>query len=144
MAMPVAVDQRTAEQQANMALSDQLTEEFLNADVLFLGIPMYNLSIPSGFKAYIDHITRLGLTFRYTAEGPIGLAGDKEVIIVLARGGIYWDTSNDTQTPYLKAILGFMGITNIKFIVAEGLKLSPEMCEAGMKSAGESIENIFT
>ena len=143
MAMPVAVDERTPEQQAEMALSDLLTEEFLAADVILLGMPMYNFGIPSAFKAYIDHIARLGLTFRYTAEGPVGLAGDKEVIITLARGGLYWDTPNDTQTPYLKAIFGFMGLRDIRFIVAEGLNISPEMCEAGMKSATQEIENLF-
>ena len=143
MAMPVPTDERTEQQQADMELSDLLTEEFLAADVLIMGIPMYNFAIPSVFKAYIDHIARLGLTFRYTAEGPVGLAGDKEVIIALARGGIYWDTPNDTQTPYLKAILGFMGINDIKFIVAEGLNISPEMCEASMHSAKESIDHLF-
>lgn len=143
LAMPVATDQRSAEQHAELALSDQLTEEFLNADTIVLGIPMYNFAIPSGFKAYIDHIARLGLTFRYTAEGPVGLAGNKEVIIVLARGGIYWGTENDTQTPYLKNILGFMGISNIKFIVAEGLNISPEMCETSMQAATANIESLF-
>ena len=143
-AMPIAVDQRSPEQQANMALSDQLTEEFLAADTLIFGIPMYNFNIPSNFKAYIDHITRIGLTFRYTAEGPEGLAGDKEAIIVLARGGIYWGTENDTQTPYLKNILGFMGITNIKFFVAEGLNINPEMCETNMQSAIDHMGTLFT
>ncbi len=144
MTMPVATDERTPEQHADMALSDELTEEFLAADTLIMGIPMYNFAIPSGFKAYIDHIARLGLTFRYTAEGPVGLAGDKEVIIVLARGGIYWETKNDTQTPYLKAILGFMGLNNIKFVVAEGLNISPETYEKGMKSASADIKNLFS
>ena len=143
MTMPLATDERTTEQLAELALSDELTEEFLAADTLIMGIPMYNFAIPSGFKAYIDHIARLGLTFRYTAEGPVGLAGDKEVIIVLARGGIYWETKNDTQTPYLKAILGFMGLNNIKFVVAEGLNISPEMHDKGMKSASADIENLF-
>ncbi len=143
LTMPLASDERTAEQHAEMALSDELTEEFLEADTIIMGIPMYNFGIPSGFKAYIDHIARLGLTFRYTAEGPVGLAGDKEVIIVLARGGIYWETENDTQTPYLKAVLGFMGITNIKFAVAEGLNISPEMYDKGMKSASADIKSLL-
>ena len=143
LTMPVASDERTAEQHAEMALSDELTEEFLEADTVIMGIPMYNFGIPSGFKAYIDHIARLGLTFRYTAEGPVGLAGDKEVIIALARGGIYWETENDTQTPYLKAVLGFMGITNIKFAVAEGLNISPEMYDKGMKSASADIKSLL-
>lgn len=143
MTMPVQADQRTAEQEADMALSDELTDEFLAAEHIIMGIPMYNFAVPSGFKAYIDHIARLGLTFRYTAQGPVGLAGDKEVIIVLARGGIYWETKNDTQTPYLKAILGFMGIENIKFVVAEGLNISPEMYEKGMNSASAQINALF-
>jgi FMN-dependent NADH-azoreductase len=143
MAMPVAIDQRTTEQETEMALSDELTQEFLAADTVIMGIPMYNFAIPSGFKAYIDHIARLGLTFRYTAQGPVGLAGDKEVIIVLARGGIYWETKNDTQTPYLKAILDFMGLNKIKFVVAEGLNISPEMYAKGMKSASADIKNLI-
>lgn len=144
MAMPVAPDQRTKEQQSAMELSDQLTEEFLSADTLIIGVPLYNLGIPSSFKAYIDHITRPGLTFSYTAEGPVGLAGDKKVILVLARGGIYWQTPNDTQTPYLKSILGFIGISNITYIVAEGLNINPEMCKQSMQSATKSIEDLFT
>ena len=143
-AMPLAVDKRSAEQQSEMALSDLLTSEFLAADVIILGMPMYNFHVPSAFKAYIDHIARLGLTFRYTASGPVGLAGDKQIIILLARGGIYWQTPNDTQTPYLKAIFGFMGISNIRFVVAEGLNISPEKCEAGMQSAAQQISDYFT
>lgn len=142
--MPVANDQRSAEQHALMALSDQLTSEFLAADVIIVGMPMYNFHVPSAFKAYIDHIARLGLTFRYTETGPVGLAGDKQVIFLLARGGKYWGTPNDTQTPYLKAIFNFMGISNISFIAAEGLNISPAMCEAGMQSATQEIENFFS
>jgi len=142
--MPVAVDERSAEQQAEMALSDLLTSEFLAADVIIVGMPMYNFHVPSAFKAYIDHIARLGLTFRYTATGPVGLAGGKQVIFLLARGGIYWETPNDTQTPYLKAIFAFMGIKNISFIVAEGLNISPDMCEAGMQSAAQQIDSFFS
>ncbi len=144
MAMPFPADMRTQEQQAIMSLSDELTEEFLQADTLIIGMPMYNFGIPSGFKAYIDHIARLGLTFRYTAEGPVGLAGDKQVILVLARGGYYWGTAKDTQVPYLKAIFAFMGITSLKFVVAEGLNISPEVCEAGLAAASREIEEIFT
>ena len=142
--MPLTNDQRSAEQEALMALSDQLTQEFLAADVILIGMPMYNFHVPSAFKAYIDHIARPGLTFRYTETGPVGLAGDKQVIFLLARGGIYWDTPNDTQTPYLKAMFNFMGISNLRFIVAEGLNISPAMCEAGLQSATQQIYSFFS
>ena len=143
MAMPFPVENRTPEQQALMGLSDELTEEFLAADTLIIGMPMYNYGVPSMFKSYLDHIARLGLTFRYTAEGPVGLAGDKKVIFVLTRGGFYWNTENDTQVPYLKAIFKFMGITNIEFVVAEGLNIGPEFLEAGMKAAESDMEKLF-
>tara|TARA_R110001592_G_scaffold357416_1_gene660608 strand:- start:185799 stop:186401 length:603 start_codon:yes stop_codon:yes gene_type:complete len=142
--MPVADDQRSAEQREEMALSDRLTSEFLAADVIIVGMPMYNFNVPSAFKAYIDHIARPGLTFRYTATGPVGLAGDKQVIFLLARGGVYWETPNDTQTPYLKAIFSFMGVSNFNFIVAEGLNISPEKCAEGMQSATQQIDHFFS
>lgn len=142
--MPVAAGERTGRQQSELHLSDELTEEFLAADTLIMGVPMYNLGVPSGFKAYIDHIARPGMTFRYTQKGPVGLAGDKRVIIVLARGGIYWSTANDTQTPYLKSILGFLGMTDITFVVAEGLNISPEKYAEGMATATAEIESLFS
>ena len=143
-AMPLDVAQRSTAQHAEMALSDMLTSEFLAADVIILGMPMYNFHVPSAFKAYIDHIARLGLTFRYTASGPVGLAGDKQVIILMARGGIYRDTPNDTQTPYLKAIFAFMGISKVSFIAAEGLNISADRYEAGMQSAKKQIAEFFS
>src|SRR5690606_30538919 len=97
-----AADNRTAEQQAVIDFSDQLIEELRTADAVILGAPMYNFGIPSGLKAYFDHIARAGVTFRYTENGPEGLLADRPVYIVATRGGIYAGTELDTQTPYLR------------------------------------------
>ena len=104
---------------------------------------MYNLGIPSSFKAYIDHIGRVGKTFRYTEKGPVGLAGDKKVMVLAARGGLYANTPADTQTPYIQSIFGYFGISDQTFVYAEGLNISPEMKEKGMAGAVAEIKALF-
>ena len=112
---------RTAEQNAIHAKSEALIAELQAADVVVIAAPMYNFGISSQLKAYFDWIARAGITFKYGANGPEGLVTGKKVIVVSARGGKYSGTPNDSQTPYLKSFLGFLGMTDVSFIFAEGL-----------------------
>ena len=114
-------DQRTAEQNAIHAKSEALIAELQAADVVVIAAPMYNFGISSQLKTYFDWIARAGITFKYGANGPEGLVTGKKVIVVSARGGKYSGTPNDSQTPYLKSFLGFLGMTDVSFIFAEGL-----------------------
>ena len=127
--------ERTPEQQQAVARSDELINEFLTADVLVLGVPMYNFGIPSTLKAWLDHISIAGRTFQYTAAGPKGLVSNKPVYILSTRGGIYDDSPMEHQTSYLKTMLGFFGIEDIHVIQAEGLNLSPEGREKSVAGA---------
>jgi FMN-dependent NADH-azoreductase len=131
------------------ALRDDLSagrealEEFLAADVVVVGAPMYNFSVPSQLKAWIDRLAVAGKTFRYTADGPVGLAGGKKVIVASTRGGLFGPgTANaaiDFQEPYLRTIFGFFGITDVAFVRAEGLALSPDSRAAAMAEAERQI-----
>ncbi|CAB3790648.1 FMN-dependent NADH-azoreductase [Paraburkholderia caffeinitolerans] len=133
------VEQRTPEQQAIAARSEALIAELQAADVIVIGAPMYNFGISSQLKTYFDWIARAGITFQYTANGPVGLVTGKKVIVVSARGGKYHGTPNDSQTPYLKSFLGFLGMTDVSFIYAEGLNMGPEAAGAALASAREAI-----
>jgi FMN-dependent NADH-azoreductase len=133
-------DQRTAEQNARVALDDALIAEIQAHDTIVLGVPMYNFGVPVQLKAWIDAIARAGTTFRYTATGPEGLLKGKTVYVALARGGLYRDTPNDSQVPYLKAVLGFLGLTDVRFIYAEGLAMGPEAAAKGFAQAEQDIE----
>jgi FMN-dependent NADH-azoreductase len=133
-------DQRTAEQAARVALDDALIAEIQAHDTLVLGVPMYNFGVPVQLKAWIDAIARAGTTFRYTATGPEGLLKGKTVYVALARGGLYRDTPNDSQVPYLKAVLGFLGMTDVRFIYAEGLAMGPEAVAKGFAQAEADLE----
>jgi FMN-dependent NADH-azoreductase len=116
--------------QRGSSVEDPILAEFLAADVVIIGAPMYNFSIPSQLKAWIDHIAVAGKTFKYTDAGPVGLTGGKQVIIVSSRGGLYGDASGraalDHQETYLKTIFGFLGVNDLEFITAEGVNLGPE------------------
>lgn len=131
-----------------VALTDELLTEFLAADVVVLGAPMYNFSIPSTLKAWIDRVAQAGKTFRYTANGPEGLAGGKKVVIVSSRGGNYAGTPMeqvmDHQESYLRAVLGFFGITGIEVLRAEGLNLGDEARRASLASAHAQIPAIVS
>lgn len=120
----------------------EILDEFLAADTVVVGAPMYNFTIPSQLKAWIDRILVAGKTFRYTAEGPEGLAAGKRVIIVSARGGIYSEgpaSAIDFQETYLKQVFGFIGITDVEFVRAEGLNLGTEQREAALAQAHAQI-----
>ena len=126
---------RSEEQAARVALDDALIAELQAHDTLVLGVPMYNFGVPVQLKSWIDAIARAGVTFRYTANGPEGLLTGKTVYIALARGGLYRDTPNDSQVPYLKSVLGFLGLTDVRFIYAEGLAMGPEAAAKGFAEA---------
>src|SRR5207302_9050397 len=115
-------------------------EQFLAVGVIVIGATVYNFSIPTQLKAWIDRITVAGKTFRYTANGPEGLAGNKEVIVAVAGGGVRaGDASGEFGEPYLKFLFGFLGIDNIRFVRAEGLAISPEQREASLRAARAAI-----
>jgi FMN-dependent NADH-azoreductase len=132
-------EQRTPQQQEIAARSDALIAELQAADVIVIGAPMYNFGVSSQLKTYFDWIARAGVTFRYTAEGPQGLVTGKKVYVVAPRGGLYAGTPNDSHTPYLRSFLGFLGMTDVTFIYAEGLNMGPDAQSAGLKSAREAI-----
>lgn len=135
-------DKRDDAQKAAVALSDALVEEIKAADVIVIGAPMYNFNIPSVLKAYFDHIARAGLTFSYTEKGPVGLLTGKKAIVFSARGGLYAGTPNDYETPYVRAFLGFLGITDVSFVYAEGLAYGDEQKAAAMKTALAETEKL--
>ncbi|HEY8939316.1 MAG TPA: NAD(P)H-dependent oxidoreductase [Cellvibrio sp.] len=114
---------RTAEQQAVLDYSDNIIAEIQSADAIVIGVPMYNFGVPSALKAYFDHIARAGVTFKYTETGPVGLLNDKPVYIIATRGGIYKGQPADSQSPFLKSFLGFVGLKDVHFIYAEGLNM---------------------
>jgi len=136
-------DQRTPEQAARVALDDALIAEIQAHDTIVLGVPMYNFGIPAQLKNWIDAIARAGVTFRYTAAGPEGLLKGKTVYLALARGGLYRDTDKDAQVPYLKNVLGFLGMTDLRLIYAEGLAMGPEAAEKGFAQAEAELEAAF-
>ncbi len=134
---------RTPAQQAVVDFSDALIDELKAADVIVLGLPMYNFGIPSQLKAYFDHIARAGITFRYTANGPEGLLTDKKVYVFAARGGIYQGTPADTQTSYVLNFLKFIGITDVQFVYAEGLNMGDESKQKALIQAHQSISALL-
>ncbi|MFY8134915.1 MAG: FMN-dependent NADH-azoreductase [Aquimonas sp.] len=127
---------------AEATLAKTVLEEFLAADVVVIGAPMYNFSLPSTLKAWIDRIAVAGVTFRYTANGPEGLAGGKRVVVASTRGGVYGDASPaDFQEAYLRQVFAFLGIPSIEILRAEGLSLSPENRQQGLAAAHAAIQS---
>jgi FMN-dependent NADH-azoreductase len=135
-------DERTTEQQALAAHSDELLAELRANDVLVLAVPMYNLGIPTQLKAWFDRVLRAGETFRYTENGPQGLIEGKRAIILAARGGQYAGTEFDSQTPHLKTMLGLMGISDVEVVFAEGLNMGDAHRDAAMKEAFQAIDQL--
>jgi FMN-dependent NADH-azoreductase len=131
----LAAGARNLEQQRAAELSDTLIGELRDADVLVLGLPMYNFGVPSTLKAWIDHVARAGLTFRYTAQGPQGLLGGRKAYVFATRGGTYAGTSLDTQSAYIRDFLAFLGIVDVEFVYAEGLALGDERRQLALAQA---------
>jgi len=144
-----APEQRSEREQVLSRESETLVEEIEAADVVVIAVPMYNFAIPSTLKAWIDHIVRAGRTFRYTAEGkPEGLLKNKKVFVIAARGGIYTGESPiralDFQEPYLRAVLGFIGLTDMTFVHVEGQRMGPDSAEAGLVRARKSLDGVVS
>ena len=135
-------EERTPEQQAVAAYSDALIDELRQADVLVLGLPMYNFGVSSQLKAWFDHVARAGVTFRYTETGPVGLLTGKKAYVFATRGGAYAGSGKDTQTAYVRQFLGFLGIAEVEFIYAEGLAMGPATREASLAQARAAIQNL--
>ena len=135
-------EERSAAQHAVVAYSDILINELRQADVIVLGLPMYNFGVPSQLKAYFDHIARAGVTFKYTEKGPVGQLTGKKVYVFAARGGVHAGTPIDTQTSYVRDFLRFLGMDDVEFVYAEGLAISPESKEAGLARAAAEIERL--
>jgi FMN-dependent NADH-azoreductase len=133
-------DQRTPEQAAISARSEALIAELQAADIIVIGAPMYNFGISSQLKTYFDFVSRAGISFQYTADGSEGFVKGKKVFVVTARGGKYVGTPDDTHTPYLQTFLGFLGMTDVNFIYAEGLAMGPDAAGAALAGAREAIE----
>ncbi|MGE4279545.1 MAG: FMN-dependent NADH-azoreductase [Magnetospirillum sp.] len=138
-----SVDDLNDRQKAELVLSTQLLEEFLAADMVVIGAPMYNFGVPSQLKAWIDRIAQPGRTFRYTASGPEGLAGGRKVILASARGGMYaglpHEGAMDHQESFLRAFLGFIGITDVQVIRAEGVSMGPDATATALDKAKAAI-----
>jgi FMN-dependent NADH-azoreductase len=134
------------EDRAQVALSEELLEEFLAADTVVIGAPMYNFSLPTQLKAWVDRLSQAGRTFKYTETGPVGLAGGKRVVIASSRGGMYAGTPMeamvDHQEAYLQGVLGFWGITDVEIVRAEGTSMGPQAVEQAMVSAQEQIDRL--
>ncbi len=137
-------DARTTAERDIVAFADSLIAEVEAADTIVIGAPMYNFTIPTTLKAWIDHIARAGRTFRYTAAGPEGLLKNKKVVVVASRGGIYEGAAAgmNHQEPYLRTVLGFLGLTNIEFIAVEGLRISPEAAVKGLEAARAAVKSL--
>ncbi len=129
-------EERSEAQRATLAFSDTLVSELQAADIVVIGLPMYNFGVPAAFKAWIDHVARAGITFRYTEAGPEGLLTGKRAIVALASGGTEAGSEIDFATGYVRHVLGFYGITDVEFVTADRLAIDPE---ATLKSADEQV-----
>jgi FMN-dependent NADH-azoreductase len=136
-------EQRTPEQAARVELDDALIKELQDADVVVLGVPMYNFGVPAALKNWIDAISRAKVTFAYTEKGPEGLLKGKKVYVALTRGGQYRNTPADTQVPYLKTVFSFLGMTDVQFVYAEGLAMGSDAEQQALASARSQIEEVL-
>ncbi|MEO1562638.1 MAG: NAD(P)H-dependent oxidoreductase [Pseudomonadota bacterium] len=133
------VEERSDEQKQTLELSDTLISEVKAADTLVIGAPIYNFSVPGVLKLWIDLICRAGVTFKYTEAGPVGLLENKRAIVAVASGGVKIGSEADYMTPYLKHVLGFIGIQNVTFVGADALMADQD---EAMSNAGEAIEKL--
>jgi FMN-dependent NADH-azoreductase len=135
-------DERTPEQQAYVDESNALITEIQQAQIIVIGLPMYNFGIPSTLKAYFDQIARAGVTFRYSAKGPEGLLTGKKAYVFAARGGMYAGTPLDSQTRYVRDFLAFLGITDVEFVYAEGLNMGETAKETALVQARQRLAEL--
>ncbi|HHF0551223.1 TPA: FMN-dependent NADH-azoreductase [Vibrio antiquarius] len=137
-----ATEDLSQEQQEVVELSDTLIEEVKAADTLVIAAPMYNFTIPTQLKNWIDLIARAGVTFKYTENGVQGLIEGKKAIVITTRGGIHKDSPTDNVTPYLRTVLGFVGITDVEFVYAEALNMGEDFAEKGISEAQSQLAAI--
>ncbi|HHF3031313.1 TPA: FMN-dependent NADH-azoreductase [Vibrio diabolicus] len=137
-----ATEDLSQEQQAVVELSDTLIEEVKAADTLVIAAPMYNFTIPTQLKNWIDLIARAGVTFKYTENGVQGLIEGKKAIVITTRGGIHKDSPTDNVTPYLRTVLGFVGITEVEFVYAEALNMGEDFAAKGISEAQSQLAAI--
>jgi FMN-dependent NADH-azoreductase len=135
-------EQRSDAQKKLAAVSDNIVSRISAADVLVLGVPMYNFGVPSQLKALLDRAARAGITFKYTEQGPVGLLADKPVVIFATRGGVYQGTELDSQTPFLKTFFNFIGLKDVHFVYAEGLNMGPDAQDAALTAAKARLAEI--
>jgi FMN-dependent NADH-azoreductase len=144
--MPAGAADLTDGQKRENAISEALVSQFLAADVIVVGAPLYNFSIPSQLKAWIDRIAQVGRTFKYTETGPQGLAGGKTVIVASTRGGVYSTSEGgramEHQESYLQTVFGFLGITDVRFVRAEGVAMGEVKKAEAMTEAANSIAKL--
>jgi len=136
--------ERSQEQREKVAYSDALIAEVQDADTIVIGVPMYNFAMPAALKSWTDHIARAGVTFRYTDSGPVGLLTDKKAYVLLSTGGQHQEGVTDFLRPYLRTYLGFLGIKDVEFIVADGLNMGEESRKQGLRNARAQIQNLNT
>lgn len=134
---------RTEEQSDKVAYSDALIAELQAADVLVIGVPMYNFAVPGMLKSWTDHVARAGVTFKYTDKGAVGLVTGKKVYLVLALGGKHDEGVTDHMRPYLRTLLGFLGMTDVEIVVADGLNMGETFRAQGLQQAREQIETLL-
>ncbi|KKO46831.1 FMN-dependent NADH-azoreductase [Arsukibacterium ikkense] len=139
--MTAAAD-RTTEQEKLAGYSDNLISQVQAADVIVVGVPMYNFGIPSQLKSVLDRLARAGVTFKYTETGPVGLLADKPVIVLATRGGLYQGTAADSQTPFLTTFFNFVGLTQLHFVYAEGLNMGAEAAEKALVAARQQLGQL--
>ena len=138
----IPADQLTEEEKESIRFSDQVVKQLFAADTIVIGAPLYNFTIHTSLKAWIDHITRAGITFGYSENGPVGMVTGKKVYVAMSSGGVYSQgpgKANDFVVPYLRAFLGALGMTDLSAFRAEGLKV-PGIKEHAMEKAIESIK----
>jgi len=138
-ALSTPAEARTQEQQQKVAWSDAAIAELQQADTLVIGAPMYNFSVPAMLKSWTDHVARAGVTFKYTDQGAVGLLQNKKVYVVVSTGGLHAEGVTDFMRPYLRTILGFLGLTDITVIVADGLNMGEEPRSEGLAGARQAI-----
>lgn len=135
-------EQRSTEQQQLAAVSDSIIARIKAADVIVLGVPMYNFGVPSQLKALFDRVARAGITFKYTEQGPVGLLDDKPVVIFATRGGVYQGTTLDSQTPFLQTFFNFVGLKEVYFVYAEGLNMGADAQQTALIAARARLAEI--
>lgn len=142
-ALNTPADERTSEQNAIVELSDTLIDELRSADAVVLSLPMYNFSIPAQLKTWVDLVARAGITFTYTETGPKGLLDNKPVYVATARGGFHKGNTTDAQTGFINTIFPFFGLTDVRFVYAEGLNISAEQKAKALADAELAIDEAL-